>query len=70
MKTTPKTMTDKQTAALGLLSMSLTVPKGFHGYLEMLTKQEQPQPVAAEWLARLETVAPGVTEKYWEIVNG
>ena len=64
-----KTMTDLQRAKLGLLSMSLNVPAGFHGYLDLLTKQEQPQPVASAWLARLETVVPGVTKKYWNIVN-
>jgi len=64
-----KQMTPKQQAKLGLLSMSYDLPRGFHGYLELLTKNEQPQPVAAEWLARLETVAQGITEKYWSIVN-
>lgn len=62
-------MTPKQQAELGLLSMSYNPPSGFHGYLELLTKSTQPQPVAAEWLARLETVAPGITGKYWNIVN-
>ena len=64
-----KNMNQTQIAKLSLLSMSYEIPRGFHGYLEMLTKSEQPQPVAADWLARLETVAPGITAKYWDIVN-
>jgi hypothetical protein len=65
-----KPMTQSQLAKLSLLSMSLDLPAGFHGYLALFTQPEQPQRVAADWLARIEAVAPGVTQKYWEIVNG
>ena len=64
-----KKITSAQIAKLSLLAMSLNIPRGYHGYLEMLTKTEQPQPVTSNWLARLETVSPGISEKYWEIVS-
>jgi hypothetical protein len=63
MKTTPQQM-----AGLGLLSMSLDLPTGYHGYLDMFISKNQPPAVAAEWLARLETVAPEITQKYWAII--
>lgn len=66
-----KSLNQTQIAQLSLLKVRLgsTVPSGMHGYLDLLTKSEQPQPVAAEWLARLETVSPGVTAEFWSIVN-
>jgi len=65
-----KRMTSLQIGNLSLLSIGAPIlPPGFCGYLDCLLKPYQPQPVATDWLSRLESVWPGVTARYWEIVN-
>ncbi len=66
-----KTITVEQQAKLALLKMTLgsTIPRNMFGYLDMFDGNRQPVAVASQWLAQLEKVAPGITEKYWKIVN-
>lgn len=73
MSATPKSrpVTARQTMALALLRVRLgsQLPRKFHGYLQFLGHGLQPPPVAVPWLARLETVSPGVTAQYQAILR-
>lgn len=69
MSAAMKAMTDIQLAGLGLLSMSLNITPSTRGYVDLFTHRYQPQYVTADWLAQLERANPGVTVKFWAIVN-